>query len=462
MHPPKIVWGVITLLCLTGCQHYQAKPLDSIATQQSLLLRSLDEPGLRTFISSQALPVRSEWDLPRLFLAGYYFSPELDIASGQIRTALGTRLTADDLPNPSASFTPGYNQDAVGAHPWSFGYALKLPLEIMSQRRLRQSGADVAIEAAQLNFARSRWSLWSTLRRHLIELHAAESVAQLWRDQQPLLNRATELVAAQVAAGEVSPLEATKAQVALHQTELNVRASERAVITARSHIAEAIGVPLTALDGRAISYRGLDTSSMPETLAELHASAAQHRLDLVQSLNRYAASQFALEQEIQRQWPDLSIGPGYNLDQGEGKWALSLDFTLPVFNQNQGPIAVAEARRESVAAEFLAVQNHALAEVDRAWSHYQSTRADLATIASLQTQFRRQTQLVEVLQAAGETSQLDVVRARIELAHGTRSALDAFIQVELALSALEDAVQNPYSLPLSSDQSIASRPRTSP
>jgi cobalt-zinc-cadmium efflux system outer membrane protein len=462
MYPPRLVSGALAMLIFAGCQHYQAKPLDALSAQHALAQRSLTEPELQGFIVAQGFESNDAWDLDRLFLAGYFFSPELDIAHSQINEADGARRTAEALPNPKVSFTPGYNQDANGATPWSFGYALNLPIEISGQRALRRSAAELQIESSHIHFAEVRWGLWSTLRRHLIELHAAESVAQLWRDQQPLLQRTADLVAAQVAAGEVSPLAATKAQIALHQATIDARASERAAVEARSRLAETIGVPLEALANIQFSYQGLDTPSSVANAANLHTQAAQHRLDLVQSLSTYAAAQIALQQEVRRQWPDFALSPGFNLDQGEGKWTLALDFSLPLLNQNQGPIATAEARRATAAAEFIAVQNRVVAEVDRAWAHYTSARKNLATIAALKAQLQRQTQLVQAQQTAGETSQLEVTRARIELVQGTRVALDALIQVEVALAAVEDATQNPFSLPLSRDHSTAFRPRVLP
>ena len=60
--------------------------------------------------------------------------------------------------------------------------------------------------------------------------------------------------------------------------------------------------------------------------------------------------------ELARQYPDLHVGTGYTFDQGQNKWALGLSIDLPLLDQNQGPIAEAEAARDEAAARFVAIQ----------------------------------------------------------------------------------------------------------
>src|SRR5439155_1104115 len=52
-------------------------------------------------------------------------------------------------------------------------------------------------------------------------------------------------------------------------------------------------------------------------------------------------------------------------------------FTLPIFNQNEGPIAEAEARRSEVAARFYQVQAAAIGEIEAASERYQTALAEI-------------------------------------------------------------------------------------
>ncbi len=448
MPPPRFLALAVVVGFLTGCTTYQPKDLNPATTQTQLERRTLQDEGLQHFLAAHGAPPNGEWDLTRLTLAAFYFSPELDLARAQLAEADAGVRTAGARPNPSLSVTPGYNQDAAGGvTPWILGYALNIPVEVAGQRSYRTAEARQQAEVARLNLASAAWSVRSTVRRTVTELHAAEESAALWREQKPLLARAVELVQSHVQAGEVSSFEAAQTRLALNRAELAARESERTLTLARSRLAEAIGLPLTALADVRLSYSPLVRLAEPLPLAEARRWASQNRADLLAALATYAASQSALQGEIARQYPDLAIGPGYQLDQGEGKWSLGLSLTLPVFHQNQGPIAAAQARRESAAAKFLALQNRALAEVDRANAAFASALGDLETIKTMRTTLEQQLKTIRAQQAAGETSRLDLTRAQLEFSDNARAELDVRIRAEQALTAFEDAVQRPLAWP---------------
>src|SRR5206468_88698 len=91
-----------------------------------------------------------------------------------------------------------------------------------------------------------------------------------------------------------------------------------------------------------------------------------NRLDVRRGLADYAAAEAELRLEIAKQYPDVHIGPGYQFDQGQNKYAIGVTVELPVFNQNKGPIAEALAHRRQAAAEFVRVQAQAIGQIELA------------------------------------------------------------------------------------------------
>ena len=77
-----------------------------------------------------------------------------------------------------------------------------------------------------------------------------------------------------------------------------------------------------------------------------------------------------MQLEIAKQYPDVHLNPGYELDQTDNKWTLGLTVDLPLLNQNQGGIAEAKAKRAQAAAHFLSVQANAISEIDNALAGY--------------------------------------------------------------------------------------------
>jgi len=130
--------------------------------------------------------------------------------------------------------------------------------------------------------------------------------------------------------------------------------------------------------------------------------------------------------------------------------------TLPVFNQNQGPIAEAEARRTEASARFAALQAQVLGEIDRALAGYRAAFQKLEGTDSLVSNRKRQQQSVQAMFNVGEADRLALLSAQLELVSGMLSRLDTFITTQQSFGLLEDAVQHPLD-PLGSFSAIPER-----
>jgi outer membrane protein TolC len=244
-------------------------------------------------------------------------------------------------------------------------------------------------------------------------------------------------------AGASSRPELTAAQMALSKMQLDVSGAEAKVAEKRTRLAEAIGISTAALEG--IEIKNNFSANAPD---KLNTEAARHaalvgRADIRAALADYAAAENNLRLEIAKQFPDVHLNPGYQFDQGDNKWSLGLTVELPVFNQNQGPIAESRGRRELAAAKFLQLQAQVIAQVERAVVGWQSAQAQLKTsgelIAAAESQQKSMTAQVQ----AGAASKTDLAAAEIELAAVRLAQLDSAAQAQAALGALEEALQSP-------------------
>jgi outer membrane protein TolC len=164
------------------------------------------------------------------------------------------------------------------------------------------------------------------------------------------------------------------------------------------------------------------------------------------ALSQDAASQSALQLEIARQYPDIHLGPGYQLDQGNDKWTLAVSGTLPLFNRNRGPIAEADARRTAAAANFASVQGRAIEQVDGALASYAFARATAATADTMYVDRLRLERAADAQYAAGEISLLELGSIQLELANAELARLEARASLQRARGRLEEAMQSPASL----------------
>ncbi|MGH7992420.1 MAG: TolC family protein, partial [Limisphaerales bacterium] len=255
------------------------------------------------------------------------------------------------------------------------------------------------------------------------------------------------LLEGQLAAGAVSDFEVTQARVALETTRLARQDAAGQRRQARVQLAKALGLPLHALNGVPLSFAGLDEFPRPLTRPEVRRQAILNRADVREALAEYAASQSALQLEIAKQYPDLHLGPGYELDQTDNKWSLGISVDLPILNHNQGPVAEAKANRAVAAAHFLTVQTTAIAEIDSALAGYQAALQQRATATALLDDLQKRLDSVQASAQAGEVDPLAEANAKVEFNTGAQNRLNALVQAQQSLGQLEDAVQSPLTLP---------------
>ncbi len=133
---------------------------------------------------------------------------------------------------------------------------------------------------------------------------------------------------------------------------------------------------------------------------------------------------------------------GYSYDQGQDKWTIGFNVTLPIFDQNRGPIAEAHAKRREASANFNALQAKALGELERALASYRGALAKLETADQLlagqdKTTAIRGRPCFKRAKPTGSHSSAP----RVEWHAANLSRLDAFIEAQQALATLEDAAQ---------------------
>jgi outer membrane protein TolC len=261
-----------------------------------------------------------------------------------------------------------------------------------------------------------------------------------------LLTTEVQLLHKRLVAGEIPRPDEDVARVALLSTALVTKQGESQISTSRASLASALGVPLGALENVQLSWPDFQSPPAPDSFSptQIQREAVVDRLDIRAALLQYAAAEQALKLEIARQYPDFSIGPGYQLEERNSFVTIVFSTVLPVFNRNEGPIAEAEAARKRAAADFVAIQAQGIAQADAALAGYRFPFAELqqakTALVALQTE-RAGMQRRAV--ALGESDQLSLNGVLLEGSAAALVELDALSRVQTALGSLEDAVQRP-------------------
>ena len=445
----KFFVPVIFVSLLYGCASFHPKPISPVETASKFEMRTLQSKKLESFIEKNihkkeiAWPPAS-WDLRMLSLAAAYYSPALDVMRAKWGVVNAAVITAGGIPNPAIGLLGQHHSSTPGGlSPWTGGISLDIPIETAGKRGYRIKQAKQLSEAARLNIAETAWQVWSGVRESLLNLYAATERQHYLEAQLSTQGEVAKLFEERLAVGESSQFEVTQSRLALDKTRLLLAANQKNKAAASSALAIALGLQAKALNGIQISFDIFGQKPGVTDLREIRKEALLGRADILASLQEYEASQSALKLEIAKQYPDIHLGPGYEWDQGDNKWSLGFAIVLPVFNQNQGPIAEARARRNEFAAKFMALQASIIGQIDRAESVYVESLKNLQTADSIVSAEESNMRAIQARFNSGEAGLLDLEQTKMELAQAELSRFDALISVQADMGELEDAVQRP-------------------
>ncbi len=457
-------------LSINGCARFKDRPLNPAGSATALEARTLSSAAIREFIESvlerkDAWPFKV-WDIDRLTLAAIYYHPDLALARAQAETADAAITTAAQRPNPGITLTPTWVRNlATAAVPWIAASAINIPIETAGKRGFRIDKTEHLTDAASLRIADAAWLARGRLRLAMLEVYAAQETGQLVQRQLTLQQAMTERLEQQLLAGELSRLEVMRSRLALNQLQLNVNAERKRSAESQVLLAAAIGVPVSALSGIKLDFTNLSGPPKLDDIPvqKLKEIALRKRPDVLAALADYAATQSALQLEIANQYPNIQVNPGYTWEMGEHRWALGTSgLQLPVFHQNQGPIAEAEAKRHEFAVRFEALQMRILGDIDRANAGLTPVLAKWADAEKQQQLQQDNLHSAQALFDAGETDRLSVLVVELESAVAERARLDVLIETQQALNALEDTLRYPLASSLTSTLLTDSATRKTP
>jgi cobalt-zinc-cadmium efflux system outer membrane protein len=458
---------IFGIALLAGCAHFQPQPISPEKTAAQLESRRLDDAELIKFLEQnlghelKTWP-RTNWNFQELTLVAFYFHPSLEVARAHWLVAQAGLKTAGARPNPSVSFTPGYDSQIPGNYsPWLLPVTFDLPFETAGKRGKRIAAAEKIAESARWSFVSALWQIRSGVRTTLLDYTIAGRRADLLQKQFSAQQQIVKLLQQRFDAGEISRPELTTAQIALNKTQLDLADALSKKSTARSRLAEALGLSEAALDDEEFSFDFSTGGAEALTSADARGVALRTRADILGALADYAAAEADLRLEIAKQYPDLHFGPGYAWNSGnagDNQWSLGLTLELPILNQNQGPIAEAKAQRKLSAAKFVELQSQVIGEIDRAVSGFRVAKEQLKTGDELLAAEQQQQKSAQAQLEAGAADQLDSLNAQLEFDSASLAQLENTTQLQQSLGQLEDALQSPLTLPDSVVQQMHKNP----
>jgi outer membrane protein, heavy metal efflux system len=440
----------LALLGASGCalQRYEPAPLDAVASARAYEARSVDDPALRQYMVAHGYP-QTQWPVPRwglseLTLLAFFFHPELAVARAQAAAARADAAAAAQP--PGFGVTPRVEHHSLepedAASPWSLGFEVEIPLAGTSRREAIGARYSFLADAAKLDVGSKAWAIRSRVRTRLLDLYAAQRTVSLTEGELNERSRLVALLERRFASGAASRVEMNAARLQQTQLEGDLRAAQLAQQRGRAALAQALGVPLAAMRELPLDFAALEQT--PATLREVEAQRAAllNRLDVRASLLDYAAADAAVKLEIARQYPSLSLSPGYLWDQGDNVWSIAATLLLPA-GGNRRAIDAAQAHREVAGREFLALQGRVISEAESAQAEYAKALEGVSAAEGALRLHSAREESVRKQFDAGYADRVELILAQLEAAAARRNALSVALETQRALGALEEALQMP-------------------
>ncbi len=440
------------MICMipAGCATYQAKPLKPAAFETQFQARTLTNAKLKKFIARQPIKLHPGFpqvqNLSTLVAAGWYYSPALRVQLAQLDVDAANMITASQSPNPTVAFSPTYAAKAgPGISPWILGFNFNIPIETAGRRADRMAQAKALTQAGRYDLGQIAWNVRQAVRQALIDYSFARRRLQLLRQEVHTTAMILSLIQSRFQAGGISRPVYTAAEIQAHETELALVAAQGQARQRRMQLAAAISLPARAL--RNIRFTYLQLMKTPPVRAlnmkQLSRAALINRMDIQSLLAQYQAAQAALKLQIARQYPNIQLGPGYSFNQGANEFTLGFNMALPIFNQNQGAIAAANAQRLVIAAELEQKQTTVITQLRSALSYYRSALRQWRTANAIERQAQTQLRATRSAFKAGAQSRLALAESQLALNTFAQASLQSKFSAVVALGNLEDLLEAP-------------------
>jgi len=445
-----VVLAGLWLIPGCGFQIYNAKPLDAPSGAQRYFAHNPDSPEFRQYLLDSGYPAAqipvSTWGMRELTLSALFYHPDLDLARAQWRAARSAELTAAQRPVPGLNLdSENHSDHAGGVSPWTYGLSIDIPIETGGKRQARIDRAESLSVAARIDIAQTAWQVRSRVHQGWLDFRYHTQLLALLQQELKLRDETTAMLEKRLQSGMASSIEVANFRVLRQKTQQAIETEKGRLAELQAVLASNSALPLATFKQLPLALTAFgEEPLLPQaTLDSVRDAAMLNRLDLRAALARYDAAEAKLRLEIARQYPDLTLTPGYSYDQGDKIWSLGISALMTMINKNRGLIAEATALRDVEGAQFQVLQARIIAELERAEAAYAAALQELARAREFVATSQGLTRQIQRQFADGYADRLSLRTTELEALLASQHLLDVQYKLNQALAALEQVAQRP-------------------
>jgi outer membrane protein TolC len=439
-------WICLGLFLAQGCTAYKPLPLEESAITKSLTPPSMEAVRIQAkeihhpILKPVEFDVRDGLSADEAAILAVIANPKLRAIRDQRQLATAQLLQAGVLPNPQLTYgldfpTGGATQGTVTA----FNFDLSWDVTSLISRSSKINAAKADAVSVDLDVGWQEWQVAEAAKLNVYHLGFFDQELAIARQEEEGLKDNLDRVNRGAALGFMTAIDVAAADAALRKTHTLVLTTEQQREQERLALNQSLGIS----DQQSIPLEKIIEPAAPKNLpsaAQLVEGIEERRLDLLALKSGYGAQEERLRAAVLAQFPKINIGfthAGDTTNVITSGFGITID--LPLFDRNQGAIAIENATRTKLFDEYVARLFEARGEVARL----------VADTSALRKQIEAAQQSIPILQNVVDSyrtallqgnadvltyynARSDLITKRLELLDLKRQLADMGIALEIA------------------------------
>lgn len=414
---------------LTSCATYRPEPLGDkpdLASGVRHLVATADQFPLPE-LGNHRFDPRRPLDIDEVAMIAVANNPDLRAARSKVGVAQAQVFAAGILPNPQFSFEYGALLGGPGViSPLLAGLSQDVvPLLTLSTRKAAAGAGEASVE---LDVAWQEWQIVSRARLLFIDAISLAKQRRLIKENFQLFKDRYQRSSQAMQAGNEVLRTVASDLVALSSAETQLNDIDQLILKNKHDLNALLGLTPEATLRLAGDVRlpALDAGKLEPLLMDL----AARRPDLLALQTGYHAQDEKVRRAVIEQFPKLNVGSNYSRDNTDVRaQSAAVAISLPIFDRNQGNIAIERATREQLREEYQARLDAAYGQAKRLISELQLAENQYRSSAE---SVRRLHDAVATAEPAFQSGNLDE-RTFVDL----RTSL---LAKEIAMAKLEQSI----------------------
>lgn len=349
------------LILLTGCSTYHAEPITATTVQDELQPPPIETLRLHAsrikhpLLAPITFDERDGISPDEAAILAVLLNPSLRAARDQADEADAQLLQAGLLPNPELDASlespiGGETKGTVNA----YGLGLRWNATSLITHSARKEAAEASSAGVRLDIAWKEWQVAMAAKAAVYNLAMLDEQVLLAEEQVHCLTNSLAKVQSAVERGSRTGTDLSRAEKQYHQANTILLELLAQQAKQQTQLNRMVGLPATT-NLTLQSKINWPNPSTPPGMDTLLKDLEQRRLDLLALRRGYESQEATVRAAILDQFPRIDIAPTLGRDTENVETAgLGLTITLPIFDRNQGRIAIERATRKRLFDEYAA------------------------------------------------------------------------------------------------------------